>query len=166
MPCSIGRDLTFRCMDNCSAAAERRTHSGAPPTSTVRNIWARREEAAHRASFTVRRYPRVAWFDGSGLKVLLPVAKAPGAMLEALLDRADELRMLDTALSSEHKPRCALVQNHRDPFSIGCASAERRKRRPMVRIPAAPLESESARGGDRGSPARRRPAKKPTAVRQ
>lgn len=51
------------------------------------------EEAAHRASITVRHYQKIEYGETDpGLDVLLRVAKALGTTLQTLLDGADELR--------------------------------------------------------------------------
>lgn len=51
------------------------------------------EEAAHRASITVRHYQKIEYGETDpGLDVLLRVAKALGTTLQVLLDQADELR--------------------------------------------------------------------------
>lgn len=51
------------------------------------------EEAAHRAAVTVRHYQKIEYGETDpGLDLLLRVAKALETTLQALLDRADELR--------------------------------------------------------------------------
>lgn len=51
------------------------------------------EEAAHRASITVRHYQKIEYGETDpGLGVLLRVAKGLSTTLQALLDRADELK--------------------------------------------------------------------------
>jgi transcriptional regulator with XRE-family HTH domain len=58
------------------------------------------EEAAHRASVTVRHYQKLEYGDTDpGLDVLMRVAKALETTLQRLLDRAEELR------SSSHRKR-------------------------------------------------------------
>lgn len=51
------------------------------------------EEAAHRASITVRHYQKIEYGETDpGLDVLLRVAKALETTLQTLLDRSEELR--------------------------------------------------------------------------
>lgn len=55
------------------------------------------EEAAHRASVTVRHYQKVEYGDTDpGLDVLLRIAKGLDTTLQDLLDRAEDLHTRST----------------------------------------------------------------------